>query len=62
MAALDGEFYWKKDRRVWGIYCLLTFLEDQYPNKVYIFWPDLVRAQRARATLQCLKGAGIPFF
>ena len=53
---------WGKKTIACGEYCPLPFLETQYPNEGYIFCPDPVRAHHARATLQCLKREGIPFF
>ena len=44
-----------------GEYCQLPFLEAQYPNEWYIFWPDPVRAHRAER-FQCFKREGIPCF
>ena len=39
---------------------LLPFLAAQYPDKGYLFWPDLAAAHYARETIQLLQDAGIP--
>ena len=40
---------------------LIPFLQDNYPNGGYVFWPDLVSAHYANATQNLTKNLGITF-
>ena len=40
---------------------LMPFLQDNYPNGGYVFWPDLASAHYANATQNLMKDLGITF-